>query len=152
MQQYNDNIEIKAPNFFTIKLSVTLLILSFVAFQILFHLSTATLTSIATKQNIFTFEGLRNFTFDMWLLITLISVSLFCYAKLKKQTQIPLGVFFVLPILMLLISFVRNVSSIVVLALLVVITFLLCRFMYQNLSTNYLASIANANKTNQGHL
>ena len=152
MQQYNDNIELKALNFFTIKLSVTLLILSFVVFQILFHLSTATLNSIAIKQNIFTFEGLSTFTFDMWLLTALISASLFCYARLKKQTEIPLVLFFILPSLILFLSLVRNVSSIIVLALLVVISFLLCRFMYQNLSTNYLASIANANKNNQGHL
>ena len=147
MQNYAKHIELKEPRFFEIKIPVNLLMLNFFIFQIIFHISTATLSSVAAKQNILSFEGLMSFTFDMWFIVILFSIGLFSYAKIKKQVDVLLIVFVSLPTLIILCSFMRNASSIIVLILVAVISFLICRFNYQKLSTKYLEAAAKENES-----
>lgn len=146
MQQYCNNEELKEPSFLAIKLPVLLLIINLFVFQIIFHLSTATLISVAAKQNLFSFNGLSQFTFDMWFVVILFSVGLFCYSKVKKQTECLLVLLLIVPTLIILLSLVRDVSSLIVIALAGVISFLICRFNYQKLSAKYLEDAANSNK------
>lgn len=143
MQQYSHNIELKEPSFFEIKLPVLFLILNFFVFQVIFHISTATLSSVAAKQNLLSFEGLTEFTFDMWFVVILFSIGLFSYAKIKKQRELLLILFISMPVIILVLSLLRNVSSILVFVLVGVITFLICRFNYQKLSTKFLEDAAN---------
>ncbi len=147
VQHYAKNIELKEPRFFEIKIPVNLLILNCFIFQIIFHISTATLSSVAAKQNILSFEGLSSFTSDMWFIVILFSIGLFSYAKIKKQTEVLLILFISIPIIIALSSLIRNVSSIIVIILVVVISFLICRFNYQKLSTKYLEAAAKENES-----
>ena len=146
MQQYSHNIELKEPRFIEVKIPVLILILNLIVFQIIFHISTATLTSVAAKQNLLSFEGLTEFTFDMWFVVILFSIGLFCYAKIKKQSELLLVIFITIPTIILILSLLRNVSSLLVLVLVGVITFLICRFNYQKLSTQFLENAADNNK------
>ncbi|WP_076419947.1 hypothetical protein [Colwellia sp. UCD-KL20] len=146
MRQYLNNNELKEPSFFETKLPVLFLIVNLFVFQIIFHISTATLTSVAAKQNLLSFEGLTEFTFDMWFVVILFSIGLFSYSKIKKQTELLLVVFITIPSTIVLLSLVRNVSSVIVLVLVGVISFLICRFNYQKLSAKYLEDAANANQ------
>ena len=142
MQEYSRHIELKEPNFLEVKLPVLFLILNLFVFQIIFHISTATLSSVAAKQNLLSFEGLAEFTFDMWFVVILFSIGLFSYAKLKKQCELLLVLFVSLPTFIVVLSLVRNVSTLLVLVLAGVITFLICRFNFQKLSAKLLAEAA----------
>jgi len=147
VQQYRNNVELKEPSFFAIKLPILLLILNLFIFQTIFHLSTATLISVAAQQNLFSFEGLSQFTFDLWFIVILFSIGLFGYSKLKKQTECLLVLFIIVPVLTILLSLMRDVSSIIVITLSCVIAFLICRYNYQKLSAKYLEEAAeNINK------
>ena len=146
VQNHAKDIKLKEPSFFEIKIPVNLLILNFFIFQIIFHISTATLSSVAAKQNILSFEGLMSFTFDMWFIVILFSIGLFSYAKVKKQADMLLITFIALPALIALSSLMRNASSIIVFTLVVVISFLICRFNYHKLSTKYLEEAAKKNE------
>lgn len=146
MQQYLNNNELKEPSFLETKLPVLFLILNLFIFQMLFHISTATLTSVAAKQNLLSFEGLTEFTFDMWFVVILFSIGLFSYAKIKKQSELLLVIFITIPSIIVVLSLLRNVSSIIVVVLVGVISFLICRFNYQKLSAKYLEDAANANQ------
>ena len=146
MKQYCNNEELKEPSFLAIKLPVLLLIINLFVFQIIFHLSTATLISAAAQQSLFSFQDLAKFTFDMWFIVILFSIGLFSYSKVKKQTECLLILFLIVPALVILLSLIRNVSSLIIIALAVVISFLICRFNYQKLSAKYLEEAANSNK------
>lgn len=142
MQQYPNNIELKEPSFLAIKLPVLLLIINLFVFQSIFHLSTATLISVAEQQNLFSFEGLSQFTVDMWFVVTLFCIGLFAYSKLKKQSDLLLVLFMTIPVLFILLSLMRDANSLIVIVLASVIAFLICRFNYQKLSAKYLAEEA----------
>lgn len=143
MQQYRNHVDIKEPNFFAIKLPVLLLIINLLVFQAILHLSVVTLTSVAAQQNLFSFEGLSQFIFDLWFTTILFSIGFFGYSKLKKQTECLLVLFIVSPILTVLLSLMRDVSSIIVAILSGVIAFLIYRYNYQKLLAKYLEEAAN---------
>jgi hypothetical protein len=148
VQQYRDHVELKEPSFFAIKLPVLLLIINLFVFQIIFHVSVATLTSVAAQQNLFSFEGLSQFTFDLWLIVFLLSLGVFCYSKITKQKECLLVIFIIMPMLTALLSLMRDVSSIIVTVLSGVIAFLIYRYNFQKLSAKYLEEAAD--KINKG--
>jgi len=146
VQRYSTPIELKEPRLFDIKIPVLLLIINLFVFQLIFHISTATLISVAERQNIVLFEGLTAFTFDMWFVVVLFSVGVFGYAKLKKHSHLLLATFLFMPSVIVLLSLMRNVSSLLVLMLVGAITFLIYRFNYQKLSAKLLEEAANNHK------
>jgi uncharacterized membrane protein YdjX (TVP38/TMEM64 family) len=104
--------------------------------------SVATLTSVAAQQNLFSFEGLSQFTFDLWLIVFLFSLGVFCYSKITKQKECLLVIFTIMPLMTTLLSLMRDVSSIIVTVLSGVIAFLIYRYNYQKLLAKYLEEAA----------
>lgn len=144
--QQNHNTELVEPSFFVIKLPIKFLIINLFVFQTIFYICTATLVSVAEQQNLFSFEGLEKFTFDMWFVVILLSVGLLGYAKLKQQKECLLMLVLVYPALVMVLSLIRDASSIIVIVLSGVIAFLICRYNFQKLSAKYLEEAANNRK------
>jgi len=138
VQHYPNNVELVEPSFFAIKLPILLLIVNLFVFQTIFHISVATLVSVDEQQNLFSFEGLEKFTFDMWFMVIVLSVGLLGYCKLKQQKECLLLLIFIYPVIIIILSLIRDASSLIVIVLSGVIAFLIARYNYQKLSAKYL--------------
>lgn len=142
MQQSSKNVELIAPGVFTITLPISLLLKNVIIFQGIFHLSIATLNTVAQKQNLFNFDSLLTFALDMWLIALLYCAGCFVFSIFKKQKELLLASFLILPTLIILFSLLRDVPSLIVIALVSVISFFIYRFNYEKLSCQYLEDIA----------
>lgn len=108
----------KEPLLMEMKAGMKLSLISLFSIQLIFQIFTVFYVQIISyfqstaHFNILSPRGLSHFSWDMWLIAILLGFSLVGYSILKKMKNFPLYLVVVYPVILVIISMIRNVSLI----------------------------------------
>jgi len=137
----------KELSFIDIKIGIKSSLISLISVQLVFQILTLVYIQIISYfPTISTIEllgprGLNHFSWDMWLMVILLSFTLVGYSILNKTKDFPLYSLLIYPAALVILSMVRDVSFLQVIVLSLLSCAVVLKFYYQRVTQLYYSTV-----------